>query len=205
LIEELRLSFSYASDVFVMRSFSYIDVVILSVFCSPIQVGIYQAGQKLVQGVLPLAQAINNVVLPKVSVSKNVSWSSYVLFFKIMSFVGFVGFMGFVFFGDSVVLLVFGSKYQDLLSYMPFFGIIVFLRYSNFSSSIFLTALGSQKERVLVNFLSMLVFLVLTPVLVSEYAIKGLLISLVSVSLMTGVLYRFNIKKLLSKVRYDSK
>lgn len=189
LKDEFKSGIVYAADVFAMRSFMYLDVVVLSLFVSSSIVGVYQAGQKLVQGVMPLSQAINNVMLPKLSKNGAIRPGTHKYLLGVMTVLGGVGLLGFYGVGEVVISLIYGDAYNELTHYLLFYGMIVFLRYSSFASSVILTASGNQKIRLYVNVVSVAIMVILGSILTYYWSIVGMLSTLIIAASFTWAAY----------------
>ncbi len=190
IISELKLGGVYAGDIFIQRGFIYIEIIILALLTNPYLVGIYQAGQKLMLGVLPFAQAFNNVLLPYLSLDNNYKNSNkVVLVFVAMSFIGFVGLMGFYYVGEWVVNIVYGKEYEDLKEFIVLFGVVILIRYISSSLSIVLTAAGRQNVRLKGNAICFMLFVIIAPLLVWLYSIVGMLYAVIASATLSSVFY----------------
>lgn len=205
LKEELRDGLPYAGDVMVQRAFVYLDVMILSFMLTPVFVGLYQAGQKLMQAILPLAQAFNNVFIPflvRGGRYRSLVYSGFVV--SSMLGVGLIGLTVFLLFGSDIVLLVYGEEYIELAEFVWVYGLVVCFRFLAFSLSVLLTASGRQSVRLKANTISLIGFFLLAPILVLRWGVVGMVYALVASSVISAFLYALGLRKVFLKAGVEN-
>ncbi|NTW87903.1 MAG: oligosaccharide flippase family protein [Desulfobulbaceae bacterium] len=194
---ELLNGFSYAMDIFVLRAYGALDTVLLKFFAGDFAVGVYQSGQRMLQGFLPFAQVVNNVFLPMLSVSKDRRlWVLFVQLCLICLIVGSGCAAFFFFLGEWTVKFVFGKAYSGINQYLWQLGMLGFLRFASAPLAIFLTSTGRQPYRIKCNSISIMLMIGCAVVLVPIYGIAGLVFSLIISSVSVIILYVFGISTL---------
>lgn len=174
--EEFRRGISYASDVLVVRAYGFADVLILSLFSGPVGVGLYQLGQKLMQIMLPTAQVITNVMLPRLS-RKNAAGALALgdLGMLTLAIGGFGLAMGIVFhqFAGLAIDWLLTPGYGPVKALVPIFALTIGARIASVAPSIWLVAAGRQRERLVMNSLNLAIFLALCTVLSARGGAAG--------------------------------
>ncbi|MDX1888203.1 oligosaccharide flippase family protein [Mycolicibacterium sp. 050158] len=149
----VRAAWPYGVDGALTSAWSFIDVVAVRVLFGVHAVGLYAAGQKIVQGVVALAPLVGNVMIPqlarKASTRASDTWRS-----AGAAAIGMFG-IGFIFALPLIILptwttnVLFGSDFDMLSQWLPWFGAILLVRFSGAGFGVVLTAIGLQKKRVI--------------------------------------------------------
>ena len=192
LLLEFRTGFAFALDALTQRGFNFISVAILSFFTSYAALGLFQAGQKIAQGFLPLAQPFNNVMLPRLAhANSNLSkWNRAAAFtLTAMLILGVVSGGFVILFGDWIADILFGGEYDKLKSFLWLFGIVIALRFFGSALAIIITSLGMQTYRALTNLVSLGLFIIYAPLLSSAYGAMGGVIAIVIAAAFIGIAY----------------
>lgn len=195
-IREFFLEFKgnayFAFDNILIRGISYLDVLILGYYCSSSSIGIYQASQKILHGILPFAMVFSSVLLPHITKSTLYSseWWTKSNFCTLISMICGILFGVFIyFFEDSIVNVLFSDSYSGIKEYTTFLASVIILKYFSSGLAISLVASGNQKLRFYVNITSIFIFLFLSILLTKYYGAIGIYYSLVSSSLFTCISY----------------
>lgn len=187
---EARVGSPYAGDALVARAYGTLDVVVLNILAGPAAVGLYQSGQRLLQGFLPVAGVFTNVFLPVLTnpASRHYRASLAVLWVASVS-AGLICAGFFFWVAPSVVPLVFSPAYSAIVPELASFGIIGLLRFVSAPSAVVLTALGYQKVRTIVNIVSLATMLIAAFVFVRSEGMPGLLDAVLLSNALLAVLY----------------
>ncbi|QYJ06362.1 lipopolysaccharide biosynthesis protein [Qipengyuania flava] len=176
LMDELRRGVSYASDVFVVRSYGVVDVVILSIFVNPAGVGIYQLAQKLMQVALPTGQVATNVMLPRLAKAYRAG-ELHMGNLKGLAtaFVAFGSVMVGVFLLTTFVVQNYfvGEEYAGVWLLVPAFCITLMARLVSVAPSMWLVAIGQQRIRLAMNTLNFAILVPLCAVMSWQYGAWG--------------------------------
>lgn len=177
---EMKKGAPYAMDVTLIRSYGVVDTILLRYFAGDAATGIYQSGQRLLQGFLPLAQVFNNVFLPLLSRSYDTNRfkKQAIILLSLSGITGVLGLMVFHYAGSYIVNLVFGIKYIEVLPYLSAFGMVIFLRFISSGIAILLTATGNQRKRTTLNALSLVLLIVLMIILGKSQGTWGIIYSI---------------------------
>ncbi|MBW2940880.1 lipopolysaccharide biosynthesis protein [Zhongshania aquimaris] len=167
---------SYAIDVAVTRSFGIVDTIIVNAVVGAAAVGLYQSGQRILQGILPMAQVLNNVFLPRISNRGNVKLKRDNLLFLLFTFLGAAGCtVAFSVFGEIIVSITFGDQYAAIYGYLPLIGFNGAIRFLCSWAAIRLTAAGRQRYRARANVISVLLLMIFMSLGGGFYGLSGVL------------------------------
>lgn len=154
MIAALRGSAGYAADNMLSNLSGQIDVLLFGSLLAAHDMGIYQAGARLVGVIVPLAVVLSTVYMPTLSRaainqlpdefrrgSRRLNLEFTVL--AILAGIGFaVG-------GPIVTRLVYGARYDQLLPLWPAFASFAVLRFGSSGFGLQLAALGAIRVRVI--------------------------------------------------------
>ena len=190
IYDEFRRGLTYASDGFVIRSYGFVDVLILSFFSGPLGVGIYQLGQKLMQFVLPAAQVIVNVMLPRLSrktIMDGASIKDLILLTVTIGTFGLAAATAFYLFAGIAIDWFLDPDYAPVKGLIPMFALTIGARIIALAPTLCLIAVGRQRERLAANVLNLAVFIGLCIILSAMDGARGAAIAtgISSVILMT--------------------
>lgn len=97
---------------------------------------------------------------------------------------------------------VYGLKFAELKSLLPLFGILLLVRYINGIAGIALTAMGMQKARVLSNAVSLCMLIILSPVLISEFGLKGMVYALLVSAIIISFAYFLSFSRAFTRTNW---
>ncbi len=188
---EVSENFVYFIDAVCRRSFGLLDVAILGLFASPIAVGLYQSGQKVVQGVNIFAQPFNNVLLPILSRTAR-DFGSFErksrLAIAAQTVFGLLSAIIIVIAGPFVLRTLFSNAFSEADYLFPYFGAVVFSRFLFSAFVISRTAQGYIGERLRANVIVLAAFALTGPFAAYSFEARGVLITLTASSLI-GLAY----------------
>lgn len=191
--KEIAVGHSYAIDVALTRSFGLVDTILLRAFAGEGTVGLYQSGQRLMQGLLPVAQVINNVFLPRISSASRAEVETrlvnYMLLLCFLS--GIASLLGFTLAGPKVIAYAFGSDYLPVTEYLWAFGVLCMTRFWAAGLAIAITATGYQSLRTRTNALSLAIAILMIIALCPEYEIWGAIVALTSSNCVLIAIYGY--------------
>lgn len=197
---EFKVNFFFAVDSMVQRGFTFIDVIILGFFVNSTMLGIYQAGQKIMQGLLPGAIVISNVFLPLLSNYAGIKRRKFSLLVIALScVVGVALALSLYFMQAFIVRNFFGEQYIALERVLYLFSIIVLLKYISSGIALIVISLGKQRARFFCNVISIFIFVIISPLLSQNYGMIGMIYSLIinstiMLSLYCIIIFRFKMR-----------
>ncbi|WP_374278291.1 lipopolysaccharide biosynthesis protein [Azonexus sp.] len=184
---------SYGIDGALTTAWGQLDVIVVRALYGTQAVGIYAAGQKIVQGVSALAPVVGNVMIPNLARQARSGDPRFqrtsMLTAAAMLGIGGLFAAPMLAMPEQVSALLFGDKFQGLGQLLPFFALILALKYLAAGAGIVITSAGLQAKRVITQFISMMVFAILiTFVICSGMDIKFFLISYAVSMFLFGIL-----------------
>lgn len=174
----LRLSSGYAADSILTTLSSQIDVLIFGVLLSSFDIGIYQAGARLVQVIMPFAVVLSTVYLPVLSATaingeaQAFRHNARRITFEFTGLAIVIG-LGFVVLGPLFTQAIYGEHYSTLMPLWTGFGLFALLRLMASAYGIQLVALGAIKERLFANVATLAVFLVAAQWAIPRYGLPA--------------------------------
>lgn len=171
----------YAADGFVTNFFYQIDSIFVKHLLGVVVLGQYQAAMKFLQGIIQFASVLANVFIPEITKSLHNSALLKRNIHKLsdrMFYFGLLTGLAFMLWGKTLGDLVYGESYSIDQKIWISIGVLVFLRYLSGSVGTVLISLGNQAKRVASQVLSTIILLIIAPILIKQYAIAGMLLSL---------------------------
>jgi len=163
----IRGSVSYAADGILTALSSQVDVLIFAALLTAHDMGIYQAGARLVQVIVPVAAVLSTIYMPALSAAaingdeasfrKNafrVNWE-----FAILAVAGGIAFIAL---GPLATDILYGDRYDELKPLWGGFAAFVVLRFLSAAYGIQLSARGAMTIRVAAQLISMFALAALT-------------------------------------------
>jgi len=187
----------YAIHYILSGIYMSINVLIIKFYIDEYDLGIYQAGMKIITGATFLLFVIQQVFIPNFSVMKNqVNFKSYVSKINtICIMIGALAFFLIYLFRKELIMILFGEKYLILQNYVIWFGMLVFLRFFGAIYGILLTISDRQKVRTKYLIVSVIILMLLNVILMPKFKIVGSLIALIISHTILYSLSIFTIKK----------
>ncbi|GIZ52508.1 lipopolysaccharide biosynthesis protein [Noviherbaspirillum aridicola] len=158
----------YGVDGMLTTAWSQLDVVLVRLLFGAQAVGLYAAGQKIVQGAASLIPVIGNVMIP--SLSRMVGGGAPGMRGAMLRTVAALAACGVVFglplllFPVALAVLLYGAEFAGVGHLLPVFGALLIVRFAAAGTGIVATASGFQKKRVAVQIGGMAAFLALVAV-----------------------------------------
>lgn len=164
IAQTFRKVLPYGADGFLNTSWNQLDIVIVGSLFGAHVLGIYAAGQKMVQGLYTLAQIVGNVMIPRLARlaytrSQDLARSALITMATLSS-IGFFFALLLWIWADELPLFLFGDRFYELGKLIPLFALILLMKYISAGSGIAMTAIGKQKFRVISQSFGILVFLI---------------------------------------------
>ena len=143
----------FAADSILTTLSSQIDVLLFAAVLNAHDIGIYQAGARLVQMIMPFAMVLSTVYMPALSLAFGRadgtgfrhSARRLELEFVVLAVAGG---LGFAFVGPLVTPLIYGHAYAELVPLWRGFGAFVMLRFASAAFGIELAAQGRVGPRI---------------------------------------------------------
>jgi len=186
------------SSVFFIVYFQ-IDIVMLSIMKTEVDVGLYSAAYRLVVAFYMIPQIIFQVALPyiyKFSLTDKEKFSrithtiqKYLLAMAVPITVIFL------FGADQIINLIYGKEYLPAAVVMQIMGIIIIIRFFTYSSAESITAINRQKIRATIEGITAVLNIVLNLFLIPRYGFTGSAVATLVSELVLGVLFYIYIEK----------
>lgn len=164
-ITTLKHVWPYGIDGALTTALGQLDVVAVRVLYGTQAVGLYVAGQKIVQGVSALAPVVGNVMIPKLSRLAQTRDARFpraaITTAAVMLTIGFTFGLPLIAFPKLASDLLFGEKFQSLALLMPFFALVLIVKYLAAGAGIVITSVGLQAQRVVGQLWALAIFVAL--------------------------------------------
>lgn len=202
IFKTLKENTPYAVHLVLSSSIIYIDTFILSLLSSLQDVGLYQAGIRIVMAAMLIAVILNDAFIPEISslasnkkkvIKKLQNLFKFVLFFAIITSVIILNFK------NTIITILFSEKYLTLNSYIYYIVSIVFLRYIGVVPGIILTSFNNQKTRAIAVVVSIITSVLLNWFLIPVFGVEGAFISSLLAHIILNIIY---VSKSLDIIRY---
>jgi O-antigen/teichoic acid export membrane protein len=174
ILRELKRSAFYSVDACLTVLVTQVDTLLIKWLAGATEVGIYQAGMRIVLGMQHFTGVAANVFVPRLANAHSRS-KDYVAVAKAAVSV-FIGLgLGFALLllvtGSPLVKYGYGPEFSGLLPLLPFLAALILARFCASAFGIQLTAIGAQATRTWVNAAALVVIVVSC---VGFYALGGL-------------------------------
>jgi O-antigen/teichoic acid export membrane protein len=162
MLAALRGSAGYAADGILTNMSSQIDILLFGALLSAHDMGIYQAGARLVQVILPLAAVLGAVYMPVLSAAAiNAQADAFRDSAKRLNIeftaLALIAGLGFAAAGPIATRVLYGHRYDGLLPLWSGFATFALLRLASAGYGIQLAALGHIRTRVAAQIACMIV------------------------------------------------
>ncbi|TPH17076.1 oligosaccharide flippase family protein [Litorilituus lipolyticus] len=183
ITKEIQRVAPYAVHAVIATLMIQIDTLILANYVESDQIGVYQAGMRLVMASSLAISIFYDVLIPKFSSTINGEPNKFIQlvqrYNQIVIFIGALCSVILYFFSELIILLLYGNSMIELNSYIALFSIFIFLRFFGVTYNTLLTCSGNQKKRALYLAITLLFIVLLESWLIPLYKINGALISLI--------------------------
>lgn len=174
----LRHSSSYALDSLLTTLANQLDILMFSLILSAHEIGIYQAGARLAQVIVPFSTVLATVYMPTLSAAvihnrhevfrRNASRMTWEF-----SGLAVIGSLIFCYVGPFITPILYGSHYEALRPLWAGLGLFVMLRFSAAAFGIQLTAIGRIRWRIGSQLTSMAFFAFATYIILPEWRLPS--------------------------------
>lgn len=177
-INNIKSGLPFAAETAFTNFQSQADTLIVNYFLGSAAVGVYQAGLRLMQGANTFAQVLSNVYLPSMAGKANDKPGLTKLASRLylqMFLIGTFCFLLFAVGAEFITHMLYGAKYDSLVSLMPWFGFLLLLRYAAASHGVTLSAMGQQSSRVYAIASALVVLFASSYFLIPRFGLSGML------------------------------
>lgn len=152
-----------------------IDTLIIQHLLGQKEVGVYQAGFRLLAGAQILAEALGNAYLPQMArcSDREELLGMTAAFFRQAATVGLVGFVLLSAGAPWLVAFLYGDEYQTLAGLLPFFGVVLAIRYVGSAWGMLLTVCGRQMVRMASVAIALVASVEFNLALIPDLGLKG--------------------------------
>lgn len=198
--QQLRAGWAYAVDGGLAQLAAQLDTLLVRMLLGAHAAGVYQAGMRIVVGVLSLSMVTGNVFIPRLSRTlADAGAHSLVVRQLRRTYLALAALSGALVWGLGWLLMRhgYGPAFYELAALWPWFALLIVVRVVAANYGVQLTALGKQASRSVVN----LVALVTTVLLVfgavaAGFGLPGVLAALVASSAGVLLSYRHRLVNL---------
>tara|TARA_B100000795_G_C22803905_1_gene443603 strand:- start:3687 stop:5084 length:1398 start_codon:yes stop_codon:yes gene_type:complete len=173
-------------------SIIYIDTFILSILSILENVGLYQAGMRIIMASMLIAVIVSDAFIPEIAkIFENKSMASKKLsklFEFILLFAGLT-LSSIFFYKKTIILLLFSEDYLILESSIVLILFIILLRYIGIVPGIILTSFGKQIIRARAVVISVISSIILNVILIPIYGIKGAFLASLIAHVILNIIY----------------
>lgn len=188
----LKTATPYGVHLILGASIIYIDTFILSFLSNLKDVGLYQAGMRIIMASMLIAIIISDAFIPEISkIFRNKSFVSKKLsqlFEFIMLFSGLMLIVIF-FYKKTIILLLFSQEYLILEKSIVLIIPIILLRYIGIVPGIILTSYNKQVVRARAVIISVIFSITLNFILIPVYGIKGAFLASLLAHIVLNIIY----------------
>lgn len=171
----VRRTWAYALELFQLTAFVQLDSMFIHYSLGIVEVGLYQAGMKLVEGGARLAPVLAQYALPSLTRQHRPSGSAKAVLQTLAAF-GLVGAMGaacLALGSNLIVDVLYGAQYKALKALLPIFGLMLFLRYLETAGGVIVVAAGLQHIKVWFVSLQLALVVALGPWALERWGLQG--------------------------------
>ncbi|WP_395168133.1 oligosaccharide flippase family protein [Piscirickettsia salmonis] len=185
-----KKSLSYGILVFFGMAYFQMDTLFINHFLGARQVGLYQAGVRILVASAFIVDVFNSVYLPKTislknNINKLIEYQSKTTHY--FSLISLAAVSICVLFPSFITMLLYGKAYIELANYLPLFSLLITLRYIGSSYGLLVTVFDAQRLRCLLVGGALLVNVLLSIILIPRYFLYGGLLA----ALMTLIFLNF--------------
>lgn len=171
----VRRTWAYALELFQLTAFVQLDSMFIHYSLGIVEVGLYQAGMKLVEGGARLAPVLAQYALPSLTRQHSPTRPTKAVLQTLVAF-GLMGAMGaacLALGANHIVDSLYGAQYEALKALLPVFGLMLFLRYLETAGGVIVVAAGLQHVKVWFVSLQLVLVLVLGPWALQHWGLQG--------------------------------
>lgn len=172
----VRNSRAYAFELFQFTAYAQLDSMFINFHLGIVEVGLYQAGMKLVEGGARLAPVLAQYALPALTQRLQSPAAAGGAVLRTVLVFGLMGGMGAALLAlgaDYIINSLYGAQYQALHGLLPVFGLMLFLRYLETAGGVAVVAAGLQHVKVWFVSLQLVLMLALGPWALHRWGLQG--------------------------------
>ena len=191
-IKEAKKSASFATHIILSSLIIHVDTLILSLLSDTSQVGLYQAGMRLIVASMLMAVIISDAFIPEISTLIDQKRKAYKKLSKLFDFVILFAILTVVsiyFYRKTIITFLFSEEYLILEGSLFLIVSIIMLRYVGIVPGIILTSYGKQRIRAIAVVASLIVSVILNIFLIPLLGIKGAFIASLAAHIILNLLY----------------
>jgi O-antigen/teichoic acid export membrane protein len=186
LVYGLHLVFSYL--------FFQLDTILLALWKSDYDVGIYQSVFKIILIFLTLPEIFVNTLLPvlsRLNVENHLQWERVGFLMNKLLFIVIIPISLILFvFADRIIILIYGTQnYQDAITILRIFSVILFVRFNLETYALMLTTANRQKIRMYVVIIASVLNICLNYFAIPKYGAYGAAIVSLITNTVVGIIY----------------
>jgi len=193
-LNSIKTAAPYGIHLILGTSIIYIDTFILSLISNLENVGLYQAGMRIIMASMLIAVIISDAFIPEISKAykdkKVVTKKLSRLFEFILLFCGLTT-ITLYFYKQTIILLLFSEEYLLIESSILLVIAIIILRYIGIVPGIILTSYGKQVIRANAVVVSIIFSVVLNLILIPLYNIEGAFVASLLAHVVLNIIYVF--------------
>lgn len=190
----------YGIDNTLSVGWAQLDVIVVRMLYGTHIVGLYAAGQRVIQGLSAMAPIFGNVVIPRLARAAHSRDSrTVVLSARAMCVIWAVGLvlaLPLVLVPQQMTRLLFSTGYVGLAEFLPLFGVLLLTRYLAAGTGMVMTALGLQLQRVVSQGVGLLLFCISVAAVAAGHWPVTVFLLLFAISVL--VMAAMNLKTLIS-------
>ncbi|MEQ6125082.1 oligosaccharide flippase family protein [Pseudotenacibaculum sp. MALMAid0570] len=201
ILNTIKTTTPYAVHLILGSSIIYIDTFVLSFLSSLDDVGIYQAGMRIIMAGMLISVILSDAFIPEISSlkkKKNIAKNKLKSLFEFVIFFAVLTSTLIFFFKETIITLLFNDEYLALNTFVFYIILILFLRYIGIVPGIILTSFSKQNVRANAVVISVIVSVVLNWVLIPVLGIEGAFISSLIAHVVLNIIYVYKSFKTVS-------
>ena len=172
----------------------YADTILLPIWKSNYEIGIYQAAIKLIALPLVIPDIFINALMPNLSrlfrTNQDLWKQLGSVLNRVLNFIALLITMLLYIYAKDIIHLIYGrSAYNEAIFLIKIFAIILFIRFSVETYALFLTTSNNQLKRLYVVFIGTVIAVIFSIILIPKYGIKGAAYSALITNFISGILF----------------
>ena len=194
----IKVATPFGIHLILGASIIYIDTFILSFLSSLEDVGLYQAGMRIIMASMLIAVIISDAYIPEISkIHRNIAFVSKKLsnLFQFILFFSLLTITLIYFYQSTIINLLFSQDYQPIKQSIFYILSIIFLRYIGIVPGIILTTFNKQSVRANAVFISIIISIIFNLILIPIYGIKGAFLASLIAHVILNTIYVYSALK----------
>lgn len=207
-IYTLKLGGAYGVHLILGASIIYIDTFILSFLSTLENVGLYQAGMRIIMASMLISVIISDSFIPEISKifkDKEVVSKKLVQLFNFILFFSGITLITIYCYKKTIIMFLFSSEYLVLASFFGLITAIIFLRYIGIVPGIILTSFGKQAIRARAVLISIIISIIINLFLIPKLAIEGAFIASLIAHIVLNSIYVYYAFRTINFIKIEIK